>query len=110
MADEEHEESAIPDVEHDVPADAPAPEDLPPAEPITDEGPPPLPLEPAEPGLYWCEHESPGRHPVLGGLVEGENDFSYLTTDEEKLALAALVQAGVLEKIDKPQAPAEPKA
>ena len=52
----------------------------------------------AEPGIYWCEMEGgAGHHPLLGLIVEGENDFTTRTQPEERAALAALVANGTLE-------------
>ncbi len=58
-------------------------------------------LEPAEPGLYWCEDEYTGSHPVLQQTIhQGENDLTSMTNPDELLAVAALVRDGVLRKMN----------
>lgn len=52
----------------------------------------------AEPGMYWCAHESPGEHPILGLIQPGENDYSAVTDVRMLEAIAACVASGLLEK------------
>jgi hypothetical protein len=79
------EEQATPDPEPSAPAvETPAVE---------------LPAGPvlAEPGMYWCEGEYSGIHPILGSLIhQCENDLTAITHPAELAAIAALVRDGVL--------------
>jgi hypothetical protein len=59
---------------------------------------PPAPSEPGEPGLYWCDEEDPGIHPILGEIQHGENDYTSLTHPDSLQAIGDLVAAGVLRK------------
>jgi hypothetical protein len=53
----------------------------------------------ADPGMYVCDDPSGGGiHPALGQIQPGENDFTGATMDDQRAALAALVEAGVLKK------------
>jgi hypothetical protein len=56
------------------------------------------PAPPAEPGLYWCDEESPGIHPILGEIQHGENDYTGMTHPDSLQAIGDLVAAGVLRK------------
>jgi hypothetical protein len=99
MADE-HEETVA--AGQEVSPEPPPPGEPPSVEPIL----PPdevmvhdMPMEPAppgEPGIYWCDEEDPGIHPVLGELQHGENDYTGMTHPDSLQAIGDLVAAGVL--------------
>jgi hypothetical protein len=82
---------------------SPSPEPMP-AEPMAEEEPASdeiivhaPPLEPAAPGVYWCEEEYSGSHPVLQQTIhQGENDLTAMTNPDDLMAVAALVRDGVL--------------
>jgi hypothetical protein len=60
----------------------------------------PTPTPQAEPGIYWCDQEDPGVHPVLGQLYAGENDFIGVTHPEVLAALQAAVDSGLLRQVE----------
>ena len=57
-------------------------------------------LELAEPGIYYCDDPSPGVHPVLLQLMQGENDFTGVSDPTVLRALALAVESGLLKKRD----------
>jgi hypothetical protein len=108
MADDEYEDTVAagqevsPELETPQPAsveshgDQPegtsmTPEDTKPSEPAPSE-----PAPPAEPGMYWCDEEDPGIHPILGEIQHGENDYTGVTHPDSLQAIGDLVAAGVL--------------
>jgi hypothetical protein len=101
MADDEHEA-------HGATGQEVSPEPMPTYTEHTDqpEGPsmtpedtkPSEPAPPAEPGMYWCDEESPGIHPVLQQIVHGENDYTGVTHPDSLQAIGDLVAAGVLRR------------
>jgi hypothetical protein len=76
-------------------ADADEAQELP-----ADELPVPVPAPAvAAPGLYWCDDDHPGEHPILGLLLPGENDFREVTDLRQLQAIAACCATGLLEPI-----------
>jgi hypothetical protein len=97
MADQEYEETVSAGQEVSPEPMAPAEPAEPPDEIMVHDA----PLEPAppgEPGIYWCDEEDPGIHPVLGEIQHGENDYTGMTHPDSLQAIGDLVAAGVLRK------------
>ena len=96
-ADMAGEQGHMPNVQPEA-ASASQKETIPVSEDVIVHDVPMAPAPPAEPGMYYCDQESPGIHPVLGEIQHGENDYTGVTHPDSLQAIGDLVAAGVLRK------------